>query len=142
MGPLTYFAPFVFALLGTVLAGFSLPDLFPQRVPWMFWTALVVTSLANAVLAQFLMIGAQGAFAQVMPVPWGRSIRGSGALLAGVLIILAVVSFVAAGILRLEELGGPALVALIIGGAATLWAIIIYVWNLPIAVRDFGATRD
>jgi hypothetical protein len=85
-----------------------------------------------------MLIGVQGAFAQVLPVPAGRSIRGRGAVTGGLLIITCVALGAVAGLLQSEELARAALVVGVLSLAAGGAAAITYVWCWPIAVRDFG----
>jgi hypothetical protein len=142
MGRWSYYSPI---LLGVALAlslalslHGSIEGYFPALPGWARWPFFVGIALGVGLLCQLVLIGLQGAFAQVLPVPIGRSIRGGGAVLAGVLLLLAVGLGLAAGLLLLEQVGGSALVLAAFAGLAAAAAVVTYVWNLPAAGRDFG----
>ncbi|HPM23412.1 MAG TPA: hypothetical protein PLP66_05865, partial [Phycisphaerae bacterium] len=75
MGRATYYSPLwlgallVLALNEPLRVGLTLPD----ATEWLIVAALAI---AAGLQSQVLLVGAQGAFAQVLPVPWGRSVRG------------------------------------------------------------------
>lgn len=137
MGRWTYYSPFaigillVLALNDTIRNAMTLPD-------WEEWLIVAGVALAAGVQCQVLMIGAQGAFAQVLPVPWGKSIRGGAAVLAGWLLIAWFVLSAVTALLSVESITQA---ALIVGGlslAALIGAGLTYVWSIPAAVADFG----
>lgn len=113
----------------------------PARSPGMHVLHAAGWAVAAAAACQLLMIGAQGAFAQVMPAPGGKSIRGRGAVVSGASILAGGVLAAAAALLYAEGLGAPGLVAAIAAGAALATAAIAYFWSMPIAVADFGRER-
>lgn len=105
------------------------------------WIIVAAYAISTGILCQGLLIGAQGAFAQVLPVPVGRSLRGGSAASAGWLLILAILL---TGVTVLFAHEGAALAAKIAGAlglGALLGAAIIYTWNIPTAVADFGRER-
>lgn len=138
MGPWTYYSPLwltallVVALNDWIRGGLALPD-------WQEWLAVAGVAVVCGVQAQLAMFGAQGVFAQVLPVPVGRSIRGGAAVLGGGLLLGWVLLSCAAVLLGYEEIGLP---AQIVGGVALatlVAAAVVYVWALPTAVADFRA---
>jgi hypothetical protein len=137
MGRWTYYSPLavgillVLALNDTIRGALTLPD-------WQEWLIVAAVAVAAGVQCQVLMIGAQGAFAQVLPVPWGKSIRGGAAVLAGWLLIAW---FVLSAVTALLSLESVTTAALVVGGlslAALVGAGLTYVWSIPAAVADFG----
>ena len=77
----------------------------------------------------------------MLPVPWGRSIRGGGAVLAGSLLLVWFALGLVCALLRAEGLGTAALVVGALALASLVGAVMVYVWHLPAAVRDFGPER-
>ena len=137
MGRWTYYSPLV---LGTLLvvamneslrATLTLPD-------WAEWLIVAGVAAAVGIQCQILMIGAQGAFAQVLPVPFGKSIRGGAATLAGWLLIAWVVLSAVTVLLGFEAVTQAAVVVGILSLAALASMVVVYVWSLPAAVADFG----
>ena len=136
MGRWTYYAPL---WLGTLLAAGLYAANLAQLTPWPVWVHVVAVVVGAPLVGlglQLGLIGAQGAFAQVLPVPWGRSIRGGGAVLAGSLLWFALGLICA--LLRSEGLGIAALVVGALALASLVAAVVVYVWHVPAAVRDFG----
>lgn len=137
MGRWTYYSPLwlgallVLALNEAVRATTTLPD-------WQEWLIVVGLAIVTGLQCQVLMIGAQGAFAQVLPVPWGKSIRGGGAALAGWLLMAWFVLSAVTGLLSFEQVTMAALVLGALSLAALAGALVIYVWNIPAALSDFG----
>ena len=138
MGIWTYYSPlgigFILVLALHESVGSSAPTAWPQ---WTYWPFVIVIGLLAGLLCQLLMIGVQGAFAQVLPVPIGRSIRGRGAVVGGGLIIATVALAAIAGLLKTQEMGLPSLVTGILTLAAAIGALITYIWCWPVAPRDF-----
>ena len=83
------------------------------------------------------MVGVQGIFAQVLPVPRGRSIRGGGAVLGGTFLLAWAASSTVAVLLRSEEMRTAPLVIGIVSLVCLAGFLITYVWCWPVAVRDF-----
>ena len=140
MGRFAYYTP---AALGALLVLSQSTLLFEQpRVAALAdaarWTVLVLACLVNAMLFQLLMIGAQGAFAQVLPVPKGGSIRGRTAVVTGFLILASVGLAMVGGLLQSESILTGATWAWIASGVAAVTAILIYGWQAPLAPRDFA----
>lgn len=141
MTRVTYYSPVVLGTVVTLTLHQTIAEMGPLLREELYWPFVGLVSLAVGILCQFLMFGAQGAFAQVLPVPGGRSIRGRGAVVSGGLLIAGIALAVAAGLLASEEvaaagwvLGTLALAAL--GGSAG-----VYAWCWPAAVRDFAEER-
>jgi len=141
MGPWTYYSPF---WLGAILTGVLYANGYhalPEMPTWAHVGIVAVGAPLVGVLCQLLLIGAQGAFAQVLPVPRGRSIRGAAAVGGGALIILGMALSGVAVLVAVEH-AGLRHIAMIIGGvglAALLAALGLYLWNIPAAARDFSA---
>ncbi|MBP7746843.1 MAG: hypothetical protein KA383_12000 [Phycisphaerae bacterium] len=137
MGRATYYSPLwlgallVLALNEPLRVGLTLPD----ATEWLIVAALAI---AAGLQSQVLLVGAQGAFAQVLPVPWGRSVRGRSAALAGWLLIAWVWLSVVTVMLGFETVTQAALVVGVLSLAALAGALIVYIWNIPAAVRDFA----
>jgi len=137
MGRATYYSPLwlgallVLALNEPLRVGLTLPD----ATEWLIVAALAI---AAGLQSQVLLVGAQGAFAQVLPVPWGRSVRGRSAALAGWLLIAWVWLSVVTVMLGFETVTQAALVVGALSLAALAGALIVYIWYIPAAVRDFA----
>jgi len=137
MGRATYYSPLwlgallVLALNEPLRVGLTLPD----ATEWLIVAALAI---AAGLQSQVLLVGAQGAFAQVLPGPWGRSVRGRSAALAGWLLIAWVWLSVVTVMLGFETVTQAALVVGVLSLAALAGALIVYIWNIPAAVRDFA----
>ena len=141
MGPWTYYSPF---LAGLVLP-FGVHQLFFDSLafqglePWQKWLQLGGYALVLGITLQLMMIGCQGAFAQVLPVPVGKSVRGRSAVVAGAGLVIGTLAGLAAYYIWAQ--GSPQ-IAMIAGGVAAGGAVIAaiaYVWAWPMAVRDFAA---
>lgn len=138
MGRATYYSPLwlgallVLALNEPLRVAMTLPD----ATEWLIVAAMAI---AAGLQSQVLLVGVQGAFAQVLPVPWGRSIRGRSAALAGWLLIAWVWLSVVTVMLGFETVTQAALVVGVLSLAALAGALIVYIWNIPAALPDFGA---
>ncbi|MBW7905720.1 MAG: hypothetical protein LC135_00565 [Phycisphaerae bacterium] len=139
MNRLTYYSPLVlgaalmFVMHETIAAGLPAESL---SLKWL-WVTLAAVCVGAAV--QMMMVGAQGAFAQVLPVPGGRSIRGRGAVVGGMLIIAWLVLAAAAALLYSEGARIATWTTAILSGASGVGALLAYIWCWPLAVDDFGA---
>ncbi|MBK9127630.1 MAG: hypothetical protein IPM13_07490 [Phycisphaerales bacterium] len=141
MGRWSYYSPLLIgALLVLSLADQVRQQIAPAGGP-LGWLAVWAAAVAFGVHCQVLMVGAQGAFAQVLPVPRGRSIRGSAAAAAGWLLIAWCVLAMATLLLGMEAVTPAAWTVGIAALAALLGAGLVYAWNIPAAVEDFGAER-
>ena len=141
MGFLTYYSPLGIGFVLTLVLQESVwanATNLPEGAHWPF---VVGVGIVVGLLCQLLLVGAQGAFAQVLPVPIGRSIRGRGAVVGGVLIIATIVLGAIAGLLHSEELGRPVMVISGLGLAAAVGALVTYLWCWPTAIRDFDRGR-
>ena len=138
MGPWSYYSPlWLAALIVLALNDFIRGALL--RPEWQEWLILAGVAAAAAVQAQLAMFGAQGVFAQVLPVPIGKSIRGGPAVLSGALLLGWVLLSCAAILLGYEEVGLPARMVGVAALAALAGALVVYIWALPTAVADFRA---
>lgn len=141
MGRWTYYSPL---WIGALLI-FSLNDAIRRGVAaypdWQQWLIVVGAAIAGGLHCQILMLGTQGAFAQVLPVPGGRSIRGPAATMAGWLLALWFVLGIATVLLLMEGITTAAITVGSVTAATLIGAVLIYVWNLPAAVEDFRARR-
>jgi hypothetical protein len=136
MGRWTYYSPLVLGTLLVVAMNESLRAMLTMP-DWAEWLVVVGIAVAVGVQCQILMIGAQGAFAQVLPVPVGKSIRGGAAALAGWLLIVWVVLSAVTVLLGFEAVTQAAVVVGIASLAALASMVVVYVWSLPAAVADF-----
>ena len=140
MGRWTYYSPLVLgallvlALNESLRATLTLPD-------WQEWLVVAGFAVAAGVQCQVLMIGGQGAFAQVLPVPGGKSIRGGAAALGGWLLMGWGAFSAVTALLASEAVTQAAIVLGILSVAVLGSAIVVYLWSLPAAVADFGAER-
>lgn len=142
MNQFTYWSPLVFGtLLFALFASANLQDgpawlIASSRGAQAAWIS--VGALLAGLHAQIVMFGCQGFFAQCLPVPIGKTIRGSGASAAGLLMLLYFVGALA------WTLVGPVLEGLLfvvatgVPIALAAAAMTAYLWSLPTAVRDFG----
>ena len=141
MGRWSYYSAI---LLGTAFA-YLARDLYDATIPpeptWKYWTLVSLAAVGFGLACQLAMIGAQGAFAQVLPVPGGRSVRGGGAVGGGWLILLWFGLSCAGGLLYWESAGVTAWVALGAGQAALIVAAMVYIWAWPAAIRDFDTSN-
>lgn len=137
----TYYSPLVFGALVVLALNEPLRASMQGWQGGLQWTLITIMAAVFGVQCQVLMVGAQGAFAQVLPVTGGRSIRGGGAVVAGWLLIAWFWLALVAALLLAERVN---LAGLVVGGSAlaTLGgALIVYAWNVPAAVQDFSADR-
>jgi hypothetical protein len=109
-----------------------------ERPGWQSALWLLGVAPAVGLICQIEMLGAQGAFAQVLPVPGGRSVRGSGAVLSGALVLAAVNAGIVCAMFVFEGARTQATWTAIFSGAALLAAFAAYAWSLPAAARDFA----
>ncbi len=141
MGPWTYYSPLWLGMILALLSHDTIRAHSTDPESWQAWMLVVGVGAGIGLLGQLLLIGAQGAFAQVLPVPRGRSIRGRGAVVGGLLIIACVALCGIAALLWSEELAAASWALLAAGLAAGAGAIITYIWCWPVAVRDFAPQR-
>ena len=138
MGRWTYYSPLWLGPLLVLALNESLRELVPRWEPWAQWLLVAVVAVVVGLQCQVLLIGAQGAFAQVLPAPRGRSVRGGGAMLAGGLLIAWVGLSGVTVLLSCEAVTTAAIVLGVLSLAALAGALTAYAWNLPAAVADFG----
>jgi len=137
MGFLTYYSPLWLGFLVTL----ALHDMAWSNAPswpeWAYWPFVAGAGVICGLFCQFIMIGVQGAFAQVLPVPNGRSIRGRGAVVGGVFILASGVLAAVAGLLLSDALNRAAMTIGLISLASAAGVVITYFWCWPMAARDF-----
>jgi hypothetical protein len=142
----TYYSPLALGALFGLLARDFYEHLLPGE-PWQAVATVTGIAIGFGLLAQLALVGVQGAFAQVMPVPGGRSIRGRAAVVIGALLLAALVGGIVAAILYGEGLGEEgllptvALLIAILAAAAAIGAAGVYAWSWPAAERDFATER-
>jgi hypothetical protein len=141
MGFWAYYSPVGIGLLVTLALHETVRAHGPVLPGWAEWPFVVGVGLGVGLLCQLMMIGVQGAFAQVLPVPVGRSIRGRGAVIGGVAMIACVGLAAVTGLLHSEDLRTAAMITGALSLAAGVGALITYIWCWPVAVRDFGRQR-
>lgn len=138
MGAWAYYSPLMLGALLVVAMNEPLRESLPVMSEAAQWGWVSVVAVLVAIQSQVLMFGAQGVFAQVLPVPRGRSVRGRGAVLAGGLLIAWVGLSGVAVLLGVEEVSTGARVLGVSSVLALGGAVLVYVWELPTAVADFG----
>ncbi|MEP0846543.1 MAG: hypothetical protein HRF50_06935 [Phycisphaerae bacterium] len=137
----TYYCPlWVGALLALPLHQ-TIAESWPGLPPKMYWPYVCAVSIVAGGICQLMLIGAQGAFAQVLPAPGGRSIRGRGAAVAGALLMLGLTVAVAAVLLASEAFGAGAWIVGALAGTLLIASVVTYAWCWPAAVRDFADER-
>ena len=141
MGPWVYYSPLKVGILFVLALSGSLRAAWPTLSTSSFSAALTALALAGGIVAQLLMIGLQGIRAQVLPVPFGRSIRGGPAVSAGYLILLTKILLIVALLLASESLTTAAWTLLILACGTGIGAILIYIWSFPVATPDFRDER-
>jgi hypothetical protein len=139
MGRWTYYSP---ALVGLLLV-LGMQDAIRQDLatwlPAQQWTVIIVGALLFGLQCQVLMVGAQGAFAQVLPAPGGRSIRGGYAVAGGWLLMLWFLLSLIAALMAYESVNTAAWGVGLAAVVALATAGVVYFWAWPTAVEDFGA---
>lgn len=147
MGRGAYYSPLLLGILLVLLLNESVRDPVSTWSVSAQWLVVAAVAVGVGVACQVLMVGAQGAFAQVLPVPGGRSIRGRAAVVSGWLLIAAIVLSAVSAMLSYEEaaqneeLTTAAIVLGIVSLVALGGFLVIYVWSIPAAMPDFRA-RD
>lgn len=137
MGRWTYYSPLLLLTLAAALSTDTFRPLIAPQPVWLHYLQVAGICLGLGLMAQVAMVGAQGAFAQVLPVPGGRSIRGRAAGLAGWLLIAAVAFSVVGMLLAGETLSVARWIVIGLAGASVVWAGLTFLWSLPTAERDF-----
>jgi hypothetical protein len=151
MGALTYYSPLWLGILAVLALNEPLRADFASHAAWVQWTGVAAGAVVFGLMCQVAMIGAQGIAAQVVPVPWGKSIRGRAATLVGwcllvwfgftVIMLLLVRERTKGSLLLGENLGGAIALTAILALLALAVGIVAYIWSLPAAVADFGTDR-
>ncbi len=141
MTALRYYTPlWLGTLVALALFSNSYPQLSHEPLWWRLLLVLGGCPLVG-VICQLCLIGAQGAWAQVLPVPVGRSIRGRGAVVAGSLLLATLALGLIGAYLWGEELRMAAMILMLSGAAALVGATLTYIWHLPAAQPDFRDAR-
>jgi hypothetical protein len=139
MGPVAYFSPaYIGFVLGLVIAT-SFRPLQPGQPAWAHWGLMVLSATGVAAAAQLAFVGAQGAFAQVLPAHRGRSVRGRPAILAGTLLLFFVAALAAAIVMYRDTWDASTWAGFGVAGIFLAGALATYGWALPAAVQDFTA---
>lgn len=141
MGRFTYYAPLYVGFIVSMLGRDVYVEQVTFGITWLYWFTIIAASLGFALMCQLVFIGIQGFSAQVLPVPFGRSIRGSGARWMGAGLLLAIAGNNVAGLFLWEAMSMVAYIILGVSSAILLSVLIAYLWSLPAAVADFD-TRD
>jgi hypothetical protein len=141
VGPWTYYSPLWLGAVLVLALNDALRSSLPPMEPWVRWLVVAAVAVLVGLQSQVLMVGAQGAFAQVLPVPRGRSIRGGAAAAGGWLLVAWVGLSAVTVLLGYEAVTQAAIVLGVLSLAALGGALLIYVWNIPAAVADFGQER-
>jgi len=138
MGRFTYYSPLWLGLLLTLALNSLVREAAPPQSETRFWLLVTAIGVGVGLVCQLGLIGAQGAFGQVLPVPRGRSLRGRPASVSGWLLLLAIALGASAGLLWIEKgLQAVRVIIAVLAGLALAAALIVYAWNLPAAVSDF-----
>lgn len=143
MSAFTYYSPFWLGTLLSIAGASAVYDELPlgfraELSTAIQWNVIIAAALLVGGLCQLAMVGMQGATAQVLPLPVGRSIRGRGAAWVGVLTLVFISVGAVAAMLRSEQLTTAWRVAAGVSFAAGVSAVIGYIWCIPAALRDFG----
>jgi hypothetical protein len=141
MTRLGYYSPLVLGAGLVLFMNEPLRSGLPKLTNGAQWGFVIAVAVAVALQCQVLLIGAQGAFAQVLPVPGGRSVRGSSAATAGWLLLAWVALTGVAALLATEGVRQAAYGVGIAALAALVGFFLIYIWNLPAAAADFVDER-
>lgn len=141
MSPFAYYSPMLVGVVLIFSMSGAIRESYPTYSDAAWYAMLTYLALRTAVHCQFIMIGLQGVYAQVLPVPMGKSIRGGAAVAAGSLILISALGFAAWALLISEWMVIGATIAAIIATGSGLGAAVVYVWNIPAAVRDFADER-
>jgi hypothetical protein len=141
MGRGAYYSPILIGFALALLSKDAYAAVLPAEPPWRFWLLASLIALATGCVCQLAMVGSQGAFAQVLPGPGGRSIRGGGAVLGGWLLLLTIALGGATALLAAQPEMTRGVIWLGVGitAAAAIATSITYVWCWPVAQRDFDA---
>lgn len=138
MGRFTYYSPALIGAAITATFAKTLTDSAPAMFRDMPWLWVTIYAVVVGILFQILMVASQGVFAQVLPVPGGRSIRGRAAVAGGTLLDLGIGALAVAAFLHGEGLRLAAMILAIVSGAALIAFGGLYFWSMPLAVRDFA----
>ncbi len=141
MGSATYYSPLWLGMLLVLIMNEMIRGLVPAWSVQMQWLVVAGVALAVGAQCQVFMFGLQGAFAQVVPVPWGRSLRGRPAALTGTLLMAWVLLSGVTVLLGFEEVSKAAWTLGVTSLVVLALAAIVYVWGLPAALEDFREPR-
>lgn len=141
MGRWTYYSPLLLGAFLVIAMNDALRKLMPAWTVQLQWLVVIGIAILVGLHTQVLMVGAQGAFAQVLPVPGGRSIRGGSAMLSGWLLIAWCGLSAVTVLLGYEAISTAAQILGFLSLAALAGALGVYFWALPTAVADFREQR-
>ena len=120
------------ALVGLIYAVFGGDYSTNQRLVLAAWLVPLLL-----VAGQLAMVAAQGIFAGVLPVPPGKSIRGTKCVVVGLFVVTGGAVGIVAYLLARVEIGTAAMIVGGAGLACWLAAVGLYIWSVPTAVTDF-----
>ncbi len=141
MNALTYYSPLWLGVLIVVALNESVRGMVPTYSPAAQWGVVSIVAIVAALQCQVLMIGAQGAFAQALPVPFGKTVRGGYAVFAGWMLIAWVGLSGVTVLLGYQAVTAASRMVGIASFAALGVFFATYFWSLPTATADFS-TRD
>lgn len=141
MGRWTYYSPLLLGAFLVLAMYDALRDLMPAWSPQLQWATIIGIAIVAGLHTQVLMVGAQGAFAQVLPVPGGRSIRGGAAVAAGWLLIAWCGLSAVTVLLGYEAISRAAQILGALSLATLVGALGVYFWSLPTADDEFREQR-
>ena len=142
MGRWTYYSPLWLGAALSLVIMLTYRQFLPELSDWLLALVVAGACVLIGLVCQLVIVAVQGAFAQVLPVPGGRSVRGRGAVVCGWLLMAAIACGVVAGALWIEEgMWLASLVLAVLGLGLLCGAVITYLWCWPLAVRDFAEER-
>ena len=137
MGRLAYYSPF---FVGTLLAAvvFTTQTESLSGIPVLLQILLVlICAPFTGIKFQIIMMGFQGVMAKVIPVPWGRSLRGPTAVLIGSLILLSTFGIIVCILLYHASATLAYQISCLCSSLCYIAALVVYLRSIPRAVRDF-----
>ncbi len=138
MNRFTYYSPLWLGALISLTLHETIAQTSPGLPESAYWWFVGAVCVALGGACQLTLIGAQGAFAQVLPVPGGRSIRGAGAKLGGWMLMLGLALSAAGALLISPESAVTSRVAFVGAAACLVVCGIAYAWSWPTAEPDFA----
>ncbi len=138
MGPWTYYSPLWLGALVSAGVDFTVLRRISEGPIWPFLIIIPIRSVAIGLGLQLMLIGVQGLFARVLPVPVGRSLRGGVAQVVGGLVLgHEAIGLLGLALYLLSDSLTLTFVFFAFSGACLVIALLIYLMNLPGAAQDF-----